>query len=191
MNSLDDLFSQAITAVQNGDDNTAVSLYNTILAQDNGHFGANYMMACESMHNSDVDQARVYFQKALYRQPEHPACRFQAGLLELTSGNLEVCAQVWAPLEQNLSNDNYFKLFVQGCLAMAMDRFEEAEALLVEGIKNNTENPALNRDMAMLLNEIRNRDQSAPPAETAAETAPETGSTLAALQMFQQSKLRH
>lgn len=188
MNSLDELFSQAITAAQNGDDSTAVSLYNTILTQDNGHFGANYMMACESMHSSNVDHARIYFQKALYRQPEHPACRFQAGLLELTSGNLGVCAQVWAPLEQNLPDDNYFKLFVQGCLAMAMDRFEEAEALLVDGIKHNTENPALNRDMAMLINEIRNREQA--PEQTA-DAAPEAGSTLAALQMFQQSKLRH
>lgn len=191
MSSLDELFSQAITAVQSGDDGTALNLYNTILAQDNGHFGANYMMACESMHNSNVDQARVYFQKALYRQPEHPACRFQAGLLELTSGNLRVCAQVWAPLEQNLPDNNYFKLFVQGCLAMAMDRFEEADALLVEGIKNNTENPALNRDMAMLLNEIRSRDKSTQPVETPVDAEHEAGSTLAALQMFQQSKLRH
>lgn len=191
MSSLDDLFSKAIAAVQNGDDGSALNLYNTILAQDNGHFGANYMMACESMHNNDVETARTYFQKALYRHPDHPACRFQAGLLELTSGNLSICAQVWAPLEQNLPDDNYFKLFVQGCLAMALDRFDEAESLLSRGIAQNAENPALNRDMEMLINDIRNRDKGQAIEQAPVETTPEQGSTLAALQMFQQSKLRH
>lgn len=190
MMSVEELFHRGFAAMQNNDDAGAIEAFRAVLAQDDGHFGANYMMACEAAHSSDIGAARLHFQKAMVRDPSHVVCRFQAGLLELTSGDLSGCAHLWAPLEQSLSDGHYIKSFVQGCLAMGMDRFEEAKALLRSGLQNNQENPALNKDMLMLLSQIEALDNG-KDSEGSASVEPDASGTLAALQMFQRNKTRH
>lgn len=193
MTSVDELFQQGFVALQKNDDAVALNTFRAVLEQDAGHFGANYMMACEAAHVGDIEGARQHFRLAMVREPAHSVCRFQAGLLELTSGDLSASGHLWAPLEQSLPDGSYIKSFVQGCLAMALDRFDEAKALLRAGLQSNQENPALNNDMLMLLTQIEAleiKNESSNEATTEPESeAP--GSTLAALNMFQRNKTRH
>lgn len=191
MNAPDELCEEARTAILAGDPLRAQALCLAILEQDNGHFGACYLLACEEAHAGNIAAARLYFQRAMVREPVHLMCRFQAGLLELTAGDLAAGAHIWAWLETNLPDDHYVKLFVQGCLALSMDRFDEAKQLLQAGIANNQENPALNRDMQMLL-ALPVEAGTAPAAPVAEpQPQPQAGSTLAALHLFHPGKTRH
>lgn len=198
MPSADEFFQQGFAALQRNDDAAATSAFNEAVRLDSGHFGANYLLACEAAHLGDTERARALFQKAMVREPLHAVCRFQAGLLELTAGNLQQCAAIWSHLESTLPDEHYIKLFVQGCLAMALNEFADARVLLEKGLRLNTENPALNRDMTMMLKEVMENEGTppstpaagVPDAPDAAPAGPD-GSTLAALQLFQHNKTRH
>jgi tetratricopeptide (TPR) repeat protein len=193
MQSMDEIFSQGLSLMKLGNEVEAIVCFSNILKQDSGHFGANYMLACEYAAQGEIDQARQAFVLAMVRDPDHIMCRFQAGLLELTSGNLQACAHLWARLEQSLPDDHYVKLFVQGCLAMAMDRFDEAIILINRGLELNQDNPALSRDMNMLLHEIASGTQAKENVASSENIAEEgsAGSTLSALNLLQVGKTRH
>jgi len=101
-------------------------------------------------------EARAAMQKAVDMAPEYHLARFQLGFLALTSGDAAGAQSAWRPLE-DLPREDPLNLFVRGLTAMSTDRFDEALDLLDAGIARNTIIEPLNRNMAILCQEMRKR----------------------------------
>jgi len=113
------------------------------------HFLRGSMLAAERRY----PEAHAAMSRAIEVAPGYAIARFQLGLLELSSGDPAAALGTWAPL-QALDEDNPLRLFSAGLEHMARDEFEAARAKLEQGIALNQENPALNRDMRMVIAEM-------------------------------------
>ena len=111
-------------------------------------------------------EALPALRKAVELAPDLTIARFQLGFFLLTCGDAAEALSVWGPLAL-LPADNYLRLFVGGLTHLVRDEFAETTRLLEEGIALNHENPALNRDMQLLIEKIRQIDT--PATSTAAD----------------------
>lgn len=102
----------------------------------------------------DYASAHSHMLRAVEIAPGYRIARFQLGLLELSSGDAEKAGETWAPLAAEMPQDS-LSLFARGLQHMARDEFAPAAELLESGLEANHEHPAVGRDMAGLLSEIR------------------------------------
>ena len=102
------------------------------------------------------DQARTAMRKAVDIAPDYALARFQLGLLELTSGEPVAAQSSWGPL-LSLPNESPLRLFVLGLNKLIGGAYDEATALLQEGIALNTELPPMNRDMTLIIEQMREK----------------------------------
>lgn len=92
--------------------------------------------------------------------PDLAIARFQLGFFQLTSGEAAAALESWGPLAL-LPDDNYLRKFVAGLTYLIRDEFAQALALLREGIAGNDENPPLNRDIQLIVNQVSELQASA------------------------------
>jgi len=116
------------------------------------HFLKGSLLAGEQ----DYAGARVSMRQAVDLAPDYHVARFQLGFLLLTSGEPHAAQEAWGPLH-SLPADNYLHIFAQGLCHLIKDDFTETVKLLQDGIVRNKENPAMNRDMQMIIDEVRNK----------------------------------
>lgn len=114
------------------------------------HFMRGSLLAGEQ----DYAAARTAMRRAVDLAPDYPIARFQLGLLLLTCGEAYPAQETWGPLH-NLPRDHYLRLFVEGLMCLVRDDFAGTIRLLEQGIAANHENPPLNRDMQMVIDEVR------------------------------------
>jgi tetratricopeptide (TPR) repeat protein len=98
-------------------------------------------------------EALPAFRKAVELAPDFVLARFQLGFFLLTSGDAAEALSVWGPLAL-LPADHYLRLFVGGLTHLIRDEFTDSVRLLREGITLNAENPPLNRDMALIIEQV-------------------------------------
>lgn len=98
-------------------------------------------------------EARIAIGHAVSLAPDFAIARFQLGFLEFTSGEPDLARVTWAPL-QDLPEGDALRLFANGLLRLTADDVDGAVADLGQGIEANVENPALNRDMQRLIDEL-------------------------------------
>lgn len=108
-------------------------------------------------------EAHASLSRAVALAPEFVLARFQLGFFELTSGEAARALATWAPLD-SLPEDHYLSHFVAGLRHLIADRFAEAIATLQAGIAVNEENPPLNRDMQLIIDECAGLSTGSPPA---------------------------
>lgn len=104
----------------------------------------------------DFTNARLSMRQAVDLAPDYHIARFQLGFLLLTSGEPHAAQEAWGPLH-SLSRDNYLHVFVKGLCHLIKDEFAEATEILRDGIARNSENPAMNSDMQLILDQIRDK----------------------------------
>lgn len=95
-------------------------------------------------------EAHRSLSKAVDLDPSFDIARFQLGFFELTSGEAEAALKTWGPLDR-LPADHYLRLFIDGLRALIADGFGECIRLLDAGIARNSDNPPLNKDMALII----------------------------------------
>lgn len=110
------------------------------------------------------DRAEATYMALLERAPNFAIARFQLGLLQFTGARPAVASLTWKPLDR-LDDSHPLKLFKQGFEHLALDQFDAALGKLQEGIARNAENEPLNRDMAMVIERIRQVDRPKPSSE--------------------------
>jgi hypothetical protein len=86
--------------------------------------------------------------------PDYAIARFQLGFLLLTSGESHAAQEAWGPLHA-LPADNYLRLFVMGLCHLIRDEFNDVINVLQDGMARNRDNPAMNRDMQLIIDEVR------------------------------------
>jgi Flp pilus assembly protein TadD len=104
----------------------------------------------------DYASARDDLRQAVTLAPGYAIARFQFGLLLLTSGEAHEAQSVLQPL-LDLGEEDALHHFAAGLLLLMQDRFEEAVIGLERGLECNRDNLPLNRDMTMLIGEIRTK----------------------------------
>ena len=106
-------------------------------------------------------EALPALRKAVELAPEFTIARFQLGFFLLTSGEPAEALSIWGPIAL-LPQDHYLRLFMTGLTHLIRDEFESAISFLGQGIEANSENPPLNRDMELLINQLQTLQRDAP-----------------------------
>lgn len=114
-------------------------------------------------------EARSAMGRAVELAPDYSIARFQLGFLEFTSGEAGLADQTWAPL-QGLQAEHPLRQFAEGLMRLPADDIEGAIVRLRRGMAGNTEVPALNRDMQLLIDELLKDGSSPPDDEPTSET---------------------
>lgn len=110
--------------------------------------------------------AEAAMSEALKCEPGFAICRFQLGLLQLSSGNPAAAVRTWGPLG-SLGESHPLRILALGLRRLSEDRFSEARELLLQGIALNAENEAVNADMQLLLDELDRRESESEPVSSA------------------------
>lgn len=119
-------------------------------------------------------EAHASLSRAVALAPDFALARFQLGFFELTSGEAGRALLTWEPLD-TLPQDHYLAHFVRGLRHLIQDHFHDAIRELREGIAVNEENPPLNRDMQLIIDECtRLGGDSSAPVEPGEEEASAT-----------------
>ncbi len=116
----------------------------------------HFLKASLLASGQDFAAARAAMRHAVDLAPDYAIARFQLGFLLLTSGEGHAAQEAWGPLH-GLAADNYLRIFVEGLCHLIRDEFSETIRRLEEGISRNNENPALNRDMQLIITEARKK----------------------------------
>ncbi|MDQ4087017.1 MAG: tetratricopeptide repeat protein [Pseudomonadota bacterium] len=118
-------------------------------------------------------EAMPALKRAVELAPDFAIARFQLGFFELTSGEAANALSTWGPLAL-LPEGHYLRSFVAGLTHLIRDEFNEAVEQLRKGIAANAENPPLNRDMQLIVDQIGAllaADQAAPQEQEPASAA--------------------
>lgn len=107
-------------------------------------------------------EALPELKRAVDLAPDFAIARFQLGLFQLTSGEPLDALTTWGPIAL-LPDDHYLRFFVGGLTHLIRDEFDDTVTRLEEGIAINQENPVLNRDMQLIIDQVR-AIESAPPS---------------------------
>lgn len=98
-------------------------------------------------------EALPALRRAVELAPDFAIARFQLGFFELTSGEPGNALSTWGPLAL-LPEGHYLRTFVAGLTHLIRDEFDAAVAQLRAGIAANAENPPLNRDMQLIVDQV-------------------------------------
>lgn len=119
-------------------------------------------------------EALSSLKRAVDLAPDFAIARFQLGFFQLTSGEAMAALTSWGPIAL-LPEGHYLRFFVGGLTHLIRDEFPETIARLREGIAVNAENPALNRDMQLIIDKVAEiKSQVARPLDAEGEAASAT-----------------
>jgi len=124
------------------------------VAQDPRNAELRYLLGAELAQQKDYSAAVAEMNAALELDPGLHFARFQLGLLYLTMAQPNNSLTTWAPLE-DLDESAALKYFKRGLEALIRDDFDRCIGLLRQGINLNTQNAPLNRDMSMVIDNVR------------------------------------
>lgn len=122
-------------------------------------------------------EALPALRQAVELAPDFHIARFQLGFFQLTSGEAASALGTWGPLAL-LPSDHYLRCFVAGLTHLIRDEFEHAGVQLRAGITANEENPPLNRDMQLILNQLEALVAGSAPADSEPEHSASAASML-------------
>lgn len=107
-------------------------------------------------------EALPALRKAVELAPDLVIARFQLGFFLLTSGDAAEALSVWGHLAL-LEDGHYLRSFVAGLTHLIRDEFGDAVHYLREGIAANRDNPPLNRDMALIIDQVQKLGEASDP----------------------------
>ena len=118
-------------------------------------------------------EAHGSLNRAVAIAPDFAIARFQLGFFQLTSGEAENALETWGRLDR-LPDGHYLQTFVDGLRCLIRDDFNGAIENLRSGIQLNEENPPLNRDMQLIIDQCLNlagRQPDEPTEPATSETS--------------------
>lgn len=158
----DEFLHLALDAVRRGDHGAALSYLKEGAAKFPQDARIAYMLGAEHAQIGLYDRAEEEMRRAIEIDPSlHTAC-FQLGLLQMTQGRMEPAIETWSGLNF-LAEGHALRLFRDGLVALAAERYDEARACLQAGLAVNDFSPDLNRDMENLLSRFPDVAAAAPP----------------------------
>jgi tetratricopeptide (TPR) repeat protein len=160
----DELLHLAWAAGEKGETDRAIALLKQAVVEAPADARCHYMLGAEYAQIGMYERAIVQMQEAVKLDPKLDAARFQLGLLQLTSRNVDAAQEIWAPLD-SLGPQHAYTLFKTGLLHLARDEFAAAVRCLQEGLAANDFNAPLNKDMQRVLDDALKLAQQQPEHE--------------------------
>lgn len=172
MSELDaeELFHLAMKASEEGDREKTISyLKRSIASQPQAK--SIYILAAEYAELGMMQRAIEGMQRAVELEPTLWTAHFQLGLLFLSQALIQEAKNAWEPLI-DLGPDAYLYHFAVGCMQLIDDKTEDALESFATGVEMNDDNPALNRDIANIVNSVMASGQSGEGEASGAAAAP-------------------
>lgn len=145
----------------------------------------HFMKGSALIGHGKLIEAHDALRRAIEIAPDFAIARFQFGFFLLTSGEAQEALNAWQRLDQ-LEDGHYLKIFVQGLRHLIADDFERTVEILRAGIKANDENPPLNNDMQLII------DQCLPHISKEEETEEQaTSATSLILGQYDSNSTKH
>jgi tetratricopeptide (TPR) repeat protein len=154
----DERLAECVAVIQ-GDPQDGMIRLENLLVEFEGDPRLHFLNGSLLAGAKDYAAARVAMRRAVDLAPDFAIARFQLGFLLLTSGEPHAAQEAWGPLH-GLPRDHYLHHFVLGLCHLIRDEFSAAIAELQEGIGRNAENPPLNNDMQLIIDEVRRKDDT-------------------------------
>jgi tetratricopeptide (TPR) repeat protein len=155
----------ALVAAAGSDARRGIRDLETMLKDYPGDARLHFLKGSLLAGEQDYSAARLSMRHAVDLAPDYHVARFQLGFLLLTSGEPHAAQEAWGPLH-SLPSDHYLRMFVNGLCHLIRDEFADAIKLLKKGIVLNNENPPMNRDMQLIIEQVtRQMDQAGGGAE--------------------------
>jgi tetratricopeptide (TPR) repeat protein len=175
----EELFHLAVHATNDGRTDNAITYLKQAIALEDDNPWTHYLLGAQYAELQMYGRAIESMEKSIALDSSISIAAFQLGMLYGVTDQVDEAKRVWELLEE-LDNDDAIKLFKNGMLALIADDFVNAESNLARGIERNTTNPALNKDMQRVLDNLRSAQDDAgdTPASTTtrlSENVPESG----------------
>lgn len=167
-----ELLHLALKAMEESRDAEAIGFLKRCIALAPEEGRAHYLLGAIHAQIGMYERALEELQTAVRLAPEIDMAHFQLGLLHLTAGQVDAAVEAWETLDR-LGEDDPMRLFVAGMMQLIQERYDDAIALLSEGIARNQDHEALNRDMQRVIDTaIKAREEAAAATASTAATAP-------------------
>ncbi len=147
----------------------------------------HYLLGAEHAEIGLYDRAVTDMEKAVKFDPSLVTAHFQLGLLHVTAGRVDQAVKAWKPLDA-LGQENPLYLFKTGLEQLVRDQFDSCIDSLSRGIKLNTMNEALNKDMQRIIDDVKARQQQAPAASTKSDKPKSTPASHVLLSAYRNNK---
>jgi tetratricopeptide (TPR) repeat protein len=122
----------------------------TLLAEfpDDGRL--HFLYGSQLVQAGRLIEGHNSLKQAVALAPDFAIARFQLGLFQLTSGEAANALDTFGRLDA-LPDGHYLRRFADGLRCLIRDDFRGAISQLQEGIRLNSENLPLNRDMGLVI----------------------------------------
>lgn len=147
----DERLQALVTDLQAGSSDPILRI-DEVLADYPEDFRLHFLRGSHLIGAGRLIEAHRALKRAVTLAPDFAIARFQLGFFELTSGEADSALETWARLDR-LPEGHYLRKFVDGLRCLIRDEFDAAIANLREGIALNQENPPLNNDMQMIIDQ--------------------------------------
>lgn len=187
----DTKMSSLIQSINGQDNNDDIESINALLKNYPEDPRLHFLKGSCLAGHGQLIEAHASFSRAVDIAPDYSIARFQLGFFQLTSGESNNALKTWARLD-TLPDDNYLKVFVIGLRHLIRDEFKDCIQNLQKGIALNAENPPLNNDMLLIINEcnaLLNNGSEGP--ENAFNKDDVTSATSALLGQFTDTDTQH
>ena len=180
----EELMQLALHASRQAQNEQAIGYLKRIIELDPGHGKAHYLLGALHAEIGLHDRAIGDIERAINLHIDLPTAHFQLGLLHVTMGRIAEAMTAWKPLEDLRDNDPLLA-FKRGLSHLVQDEFHDCVTELKRGIALNTENPALNQDMARILAQVE--PLVGTPQDIAAQKDGEAGGRHVLLTAYQRN----
>jgi len=148
----DELFHLGIKASEQSSHEQAITYFKrSLIKKDNAN--TRYLLGAQYAEIGMIERAIDAMTSAVSLEPELWTAHFQIGLAQMTIGHNAEALISWQPLEK-LELSEPLRLFAEGLCALVTNELEKAQQKILQGIENNRQNPALNKDMSKVIENI-------------------------------------
>lgn len=150
----DDTLQNLVQAMQQADGQPAqaTDLIDQLLENFPDDPRLHFLRGSNLVGQGRLIEAHRALSQAVTLAPDFAIARFQLGFFQLTSGEPENALDTWGRLDR-LPDGHYLRAFVDGLRCLIRDDFSGAITHLRAGIPVNQENPPLNHDMQLIIDQ--------------------------------------
>jgi tetratricopeptide (TPR) repeat protein len=147
-----ELLQLAITSGRRNDAASTLSYLKEAVSRPDASAKAHFLLGAEYAEISLYERAISHMEMALQLDPGFNIARLQLGLLVLSCGD---GARAESILQVTCESENPLTLFAKGLVHLIHDQFHPALDCIEQGMAQNHENPALNKNMQRIVDAIR------------------------------------
>ena len=160
----DELLRFSLSAMNAANDAEATNLLKALVDREPGHAYGHYLLAAQHAQLGLMERAEAGFRTAATLAPaDFPMPRFQLGQLLVLKGAVDEARDTLAPLTQG---SDALAAYASALSSVAIEDIPSAVLHLQQGLERPQPIPALEQDMARLLQQLLEREKQAETTDS-------------------------